>query len=78
LASGTALALGSASLFADATRDAFGRARGGLAQQMLELDENLSIGSGSTSERTLQSRQLMSPVGGTTRTSIRRWSMSEV
>ena len=36
-------------------------ARGGLAHQVLELDEN--PGSGSASERTSQSRQLMLPVG---------------
>ncbi len=30
--------------FADYDADGFGRARGGLAQQVLELDENLSIG----------------------------------
>jgi hypothetical protein len=30
--------------FADYDADVFGRARGGLAQQVLELDENLSIG----------------------------------
>jgi hypothetical protein len=29
--------------FADYDADGFGRARGGLAQQVLELDENLSI-----------------------------------
>ena len=30
--------------FTDYDADGFGRARGGLAQQVLELDENLSIG----------------------------------
>jgi hypothetical protein len=30
--------------FADYDADVFGRPRGGLAQQVLELDENLSIG----------------------------------
>ena len=36
---------------------------GGLALQVLELDENRRLGSGSASERTSQSRQLMSPAG---------------
>ena len=33
--------------FADCDADGFGRARGGLAQQVLELGEDLSIGLGS-------------------------------
>ena len=41
--------------------DAVVSARGGLAHKVLELDEN--PGSGSASERTSQSRQLMLPVG---------------
>ena len=49
-----------------------------LRNKCLNLTKTCQLGSGSTSERTLQSRQLMSPVGGTKRTSIRRWSMFEI
>jgi hypothetical protein len=49
--------------FADCDADGFGRARGGLAQQVLELGEDRRSGSGLASERTSQSRQLMSAFG---------------